>query len=414
MSKANKVKFKFKKPHRHQITLLKSTARTVTVMAGRRFGKTEAMYILSILYASTGKTVFFVCPTFGQCRDWFVSLLNQIPSELIADRNKSDLRIDLINGGSIKFFSGQPDAIERMRGYEAHLVIVDEFCNITQQNYVYYDIIKPLVAITGGRIFLISTPKGTGNFFYQCFLKGKRKDEGFESFKFKSIDNPFFPIEEYNELKRNTPEITFLQEYDCDPQANQSNPFQDKDVDRNTIKTLSTEPTVVYGIDIAKGATANSDATCIIGLSATGKQTYFERFRINDYEIQYQKILNLPYPNALKVIDSSSFSAGGVIYERIRSVAGQNVIGFEFTSKSKAPMIFKLVNAVEKDSLQFLEEVADEMKVFEMIYSDKSNTIKMQAQSGQHDDTIAAIGMAHLHLHRIIPQGNFLSSFGFA
>jgi hypothetical protein len=301
-----------------------------------------------------------------------------------------------------------------MRGYEADLVIVDEFCNITQQNYVYYDIIKPLVAITQGRIFLISTPKGTGNFFYQAFLKGKRKEAGFESFKFKSIDNPFFPIEEYNQIKIDTPEITFLQEYECDPQANQSNPFKDKDVERNTVKELSTEATVVYGIDIAKGATATSDATCIVGLSATGKQTYFERFRINDYELQYQKILNLPYSSALKVIDSSSFSAGGVIFERIRSVPGMNVIGFEFTSKSKAPMIFKLVNAVEKDAIQFIEEVADEMKVFEMIYSDKSNVIKLQAQSGKHDDTIAAIGMAHLHLHRIIPQGNFLNSFGFA
>jgi hypothetical protein len=218
----------------------------------------------------------------------------------------------------------------------------------------------------------------------------------------------------YDQIKKDTPSVTFLQEYDCEPSANQSNPFKDADVDRNTIKELSTEPTAVYGIDISKGATENSDATCIVGLSASGKQTYFERFRINDYELQYQKFLNLPYPNALKVIDSSGISAGGVFYERLRSVPGMNIIGFQFTSKSKAPMIYKLVNAVEKDELKFLEEVADEMKVFEMKYSDKSNVVKLQAQSGKHDDCIDAIGMAHLHLHRIIPQGNFMASFGFA
>jgi hypothetical protein len=381
-------------------------------MAGRRFGKTECMYLLACLTASKGKCVFFVCPVYKQCKDWYKNILGLIPADLVASQNKTDLTIELVNGGLIKFFSGEPDAVERMRGYECDLCVVDEFCNISQQNYVFYDIIRPLVAVTGGRVFIISTPKSTANFFYQTYIKGKHGVDGFQSFKFSSLDNPYFPVEEYNQIKATTPSVTFEQEYDCNPQANQTNPFKEIDINRNTIPALSDETTVVYGIDIAKGATANSDMTAIVGLSATGKQTYFERFRLNDYEEQYQKILNLPNPKALKVIDSSSFSAGSVIYERIRN-DGHNVVGFEFTSKSKAPMIFKLVNAVEQNLIQFLEPVADEMKVFEMQYSDKSNVIKLQAQAGYHDDTIAAIAMAYQHLNRTVPNTNFLASFGY-
>ncbi len=368
---------------------------------------------LACLTAAKGKRVFFICPTYKQCRDWFKNILQLIPGELVASTNKLDLTIEFVNGAVVKFFSGEPDAVERMRGYEADLVLIDEFCNISNQNYVFYDIVRPLVAMTAGRVFLISTFKGTGNFFYQAYLKGKQGIDGWESFKFKSLDNPFFPKAEYEQIKASTPSITFAQEFESDPQANQSNPFKEADINRNIIKELSNEPTVVYGIDIAKGSTEQSDATVIIGLSATGQMTYFDRFRLNDYELQYQKILNLPYPKALKVIDSSSFTAGGVIYERIRN-EGHNVIGFEFTNKSKAPMIFNLVNGVERNELKFIEAVADEMKVFEMKYSDKSNVVKLQAQQGYHDDCIAALGMAYKYLQRTIPNTNFLNTFGFA
>lgn len=411
------VKFKFKAPHENQLKILKSTARYVCVAAGRRFGKTDCMMTLACLTAAKGKRVFFICPTYRQCGDWFKNILQLIPGELIESTNKASLTIDFKEGekgfGCIKFFSGEPDAIERCRGYEADLVLIDEFCNVSNQNYVFYDIVVPLVAMTAGRVFLISTFKGTGNFFYQAYLKGKQGIDGWESFKFTSLDNPFFPKGEYEQLKATTPSITFAQEFDSDPQANQSNPFKEADINRNIIPELSNEPTIVYGIDNSKGASEKSDASVIIGLSATGKMTYFDRFRLNDYELQIQKILNLPNPKALKVIDSSGFSAGGVIYERIRN-EGHNVIGFEFTSKSKAPMIFNLVNAVEKDEVKFVEAVADEMKVFEMKYSDKSNVVKLQAQQGYHDDTIAALGMAYKYLQRTIPNTNFMGSFGFA
>lgn len=384
-------------------------------MAGRRFGKTDCMMTLACLTAAKGKRVFFICPTFKQCRDWYKNILQLIPGEIILNQNKTDLTLELVNGGLIKFFSGEPDAIERCRGYECELCLIDEFCNIANQNYVFYDIVRPLVSITNGRVFLISTPKSTGNFFYQAYLKGKNSQDGFESFKFTSLDNPFFPVAEYEQIKATTPSITFEQEYDCNPQANASNPFKEADINRNIIPVLSTEPTVVYGIDIAKGATEDSDQTCIIGLSATGKQTYFERFRLNDYEAQYQKILNLPYPQALKVIDSSSFSAGGVIYERIRK-EGHSIVGFEFTSKSKAPLIYSLITAIEKDEIKYLEQVADELKIMEMKYSDKSNVVKFAAQTGtgMHDDAVAALGMAWKYLQRTLPNENFMSYFGFA
>jgi phage FluMu gp28-like protein len=410
------LRFKYKKPHANQLKIFKDSAnyRYVCIAAGRRFGKTDCMMTLAVLTAAKGKRVFFICPTYKQCRDWFKNITLLFPPELISASNKSDLTLELVNGGVIKFFSGEPDAIERCRGYEADLVIIDEFCNITNQNYVFYDIVRPLVAITQGKVYIISTFKGTGNFFYQAYIKGKQGVDGWISFRFTSLDNPFFPKSEYDELKATMPSISFKQEFDSDPHSNQSNPFKDADIERNIIPELSTEPTVVYGIDIAKGATENSDATCIVGLSATGNQTYFKRVRLNDYEAQYQMILNLPYAKALKVIDSSSFSAGGVIYERIRK-EGHNVVGFEFTSKSKAPLMYNLVNAVEKDELKFIEPVADELKIMEMLYSDKSNVVKFQAQlgTGKHDDAVAALAMAYKYLQRVIPNGNFLSSFGF-
>jgi hypothetical protein len=60
----------------------------------------------------------------------------------------------------------------------------------------------------------IGTPKGK-NYFWELWLKGQRKEEGFESWQYKTVDNPYIPRSEVKAAQESTNERYFRQEYEA-------------------------------------------------------------------------------------------------------------------------------------------------------------------------------------------------------
>ena len=87
-----------------QSNIFVSPARFVSVVAGRRFGKTF-LAVGSLIRAAVkapNQNVWYVAPTYGAAKEicWLM-LLSEIPADYIAKTNETSLTVRLINGSYI-------------------------------------------------------------------------------------------------------------------------------------------------------------------------------------------------------------------------------------------------------------------------------------------------------------------------
>jgi hypothetical protein len=363
-------------PHINQQKILDSVSRFRVVMAGRRFGKSELSQIEIIINSLQGKKVAYITPTYQLARVFFEQLTKVVPFE----NNKSELSIKFPNDGSVEFFTGE--RLDNLRGRKFHLVVIDEASFIPNLEDGWLNSIRPTLTDYKGRALFISTPKGK-NFFYSLYLKSGEPD--WESFKFSTYDNPYIDKTEIDDARMQLPEVVFEQEYMANPSENAANPFGSQYIKQCTYP-LSTEPPIVFGIDLAKSV----DFTCIIGLDKNGSVSYFERFQ-KDWRNTKQIIANLPRMPIL--IDSTG--VGDPIFEDLYR-EGVNVTGFKFTSNSKQQLMEGLSSAIQQRKITFPEgAIVNELEVFEYQYT--ATGVKYSAPQGFHDDCVMSLALAWSH-----------------
>lgn len=376
------------KPHSGQRQVLDSPTRFKVLMCGRRWGKTLIAMVISITKMLKGEKVAYITPEFSLGKDFFREILKYLPQEIILTDNKSELYIELKTGGSLKFFSGE--ALNSLRGRKFHYIIVDEAAFIPELKEQWDTSIRPTLSdFRGGGLF-ISTPNGK-EYFNSLYIRGKDKlEEEWESFHFSSDNNPYFSKEEFESARRSIPHFRFAQEYLAIPGESSNNPFGTDNINNAIIPHLSSEETIIYGIDVAK----YSDYTVIVGLDQNGHMSYFDRFQ-KPWEYTKNKIKDLPQ-DTYKVMDSTG--VGDVLFEQLMDVP--KLSGFKFTTESKPKIIYELINGVEKGLVKINEDVANEMHTFIYKYSSTGH-IKFEAQSGFHDDGIMALAIAYNHLKEV-------------
>lgn len=388
------VRITLPRPHEGQQQVLDSEARWKVLLCGRRWGKTLIAQIIAIQRMLAGQSIAYVTPTFDLSKSFFNELLKVIPASIITSANKTDLTIQLITGGSLKFFSGE--SLDRFRGYRFHYAIIDESAFISNLKESWFSSIRPTLSDYEGGALFISTPNGK-EFFYSLFIKGQQQEPGYQSFHFSSDTNPYFPKAEFEAAKSQLPEFQFRQEYLAIPAESQSNPIGTDYINANIITTLSTGSTIVYGIDLAK----YNDWTVICGIDQQGHMTYFDRFQLS-WEQTKDKIKNLP-GGILKVIDSTG--VGDVLVEQLANTT-QNIRGFKFTSESKPKLIYQLIKDIQAGKLKYNQITADELHVFQYSYSSTGH-IKFEAMPGFHDDCVIALSLANAHRSEVVAAQSF-------
>lgn len=379
------VQIKLPKPHDGQQKVINSKARFKVLMCGRRWGKSLVSMVIALKDMLAGKHVAYVTPEFNLGKEFFKEFLLLLSPDVIRKNNRTDLYIELITGGSVRFFSG--NAIDSFRGRKFHKVIIDEAAFIPDLQSAWNQSIRPTLTDYKGDAIFISTPKGK-NFFDALFNRGKNEETDYESFHFTSYDNPHIPAMEIDAAKEELPEAAFNQEYMAVPSEDANNPFGAAYIKQNIIETLSSKHTVVFGIDVAKVR----DWTVIVGLDEDGRLSYFDRFR-QPWEVTKDKIRSLP-SSTMKVMDSTG--VGDVILEGL-SFDVKNLKGFKFTGESKPKIIMGLIKAVEMGKVKYNQIIADEMMVFEY-KTTATGHIQYNAASGYNDDTICALAMAYANM----------------
>jgi phage FluMu gp28-like protein len=366
-----------KKPHPAQKQVLDSDARFRVMMCGRRFGKSLISQNISIETGVKNQQVAYITPTYQLGKMFFKEICKLLPDKIFK-KNETDLLIDFVTGGSVRFYTGE--RLDAMRGTKFHLVIIDEASYIPNLEEGWNNSIRPTLTDYKGKAIFLSTPRGK-NYFYSLFMRGGEPD--WQSFKFSTYDNPHIDASEIDAAAAQLPSVVFKQEYMADPMENAANPFGSEFINACTKETQGTA--AYYGIDLAKSV----DWTVIIGMDKQGNVVHFERFQ-KDWMQTKEAILRLP-KNLPIVIDSTG--VGDAIVEDLQKKFNQ-MHGFKFTSVSKQQLLEGLSSAIQTKAISYPDgPIKQELEVFE--YTFTPTGVRYSAPQGFHDDCVIALALAN-------------------
>jgi phage FluMu gp28-like protein len=121
--------------------------------------------------------------------------------------SESSLRVELANGSRIVALPGREETV---RGYSSvALLVIDEAARVSDD---LYRAVRPMLAVSGGRIVALSTPFGKRGFFHQEWTSG----EGWERVRITAAECPRIPAEFLEQERRAMPAAWFQQEYFCE------------------------------------------------------------------------------------------------------------------------------------------------------------------------------------------------------
>ncbi|WP_290597060.1 MULTISPECIES: terminase large subunit domain-containing protein [unclassified Archaeoglobus] len=387
-------------PHEAQKLILRDKHQFITVVAGRRFGKTKAMAFSAIHYAIThpGSIQFILAPSYNQANIMFweiTTLLSKsILVHLIERVYKTPFSKIIFRNGS-EIHARSTTKPEYLRGHKAHRAILDEAAYIPDD--VISQVVEPMLADFNGSWIKIGTPFGK-NHFYDSYLKGQSEEfEDYSSYRFPSTANPHISHEFIEKKKREYGEnsIIFRTEYLAEFVEDQNAVFRWADIQRNisNIELVDMgQPGRIYaiGCDLAKYL----DYTVIIVLDITNKPfklVHFQRFNRRPYAETILKLKELykRFNYAKVLIDSSG--VGDPVLEDLQDIGAE---GYVFTAKSKVQLIQRLQAAIENGEVKYpyIEELIKELQFFE--YQLTRQGIKMEARQGMHDDCVIALALA--------------------
>jgi predicted phage terminase large subunit-like protein len=199
--------------HPGQRRILASPARNKVISAGRRFGKTLlAIEWLGLMEggAIDGKPVAFFSPTYKLLLDVWADMERTL-KPATRKANRTEMRIELITGGVIDFWTLEdPDA---GRGRKYARVVLDEAAHARYLKDAWEQAISPTLTDYAGEAWFISTPNGM-NFFYDLFMRGGDPEyPDWASFHMPTSINPHIDQAEIEQKRGELPDLVFRQEY---------------------------------------------------------------------------------------------------------------------------------------------------------------------------------------------------------
>jgi hypothetical protein len=198
------------KPDAWQERLLSSDAPRVLMNCARQTGKSTAAGVLAFHEALTspGSLVLILAPAERQAKELFskvAGFYHTLGHPIPADSYRK-LGVELTNGSRIEALPGTEKTIRGFSG--AALLIVDEAARV--EDALYYAI-RPMLAVSGGRLMMLTTPYGKRGVFFEEWSGG----EGWERYEVRAEECERIPPSFLEEERRALPAWIFRQEYEC-------------------------------------------------------------------------------------------------------------------------------------------------------------------------------------------------------
>ena len=214
-------------PDPWQAEFLRSADPRVLLNCSRQSGKSTVTALLGVHTAlyEPGALVLLLSPSLRQSQelfrkalDTYRALANPVPVEA-----ESALRLELENGSRIVSLPGKEQTVRGFSG--VRLLAVDEAARVPDDLYFS---IRPMLAVSGGRLVALSTPFGTRGWWFEAW----RSAEPWRRFQVPATECPRISAEFLAEEKRTMGDWWFRQEYGCDFLDAETQPFAREDIEQ--------------------------------------------------------------------------------------------------------------------------------------------------------------------------------------
>jgi len=221
-----------------QAEVLSSSARRQLLMCSRQSGKstvTAALALHTAIYRAPA-LILLLSPSLRQSSELFrkvAYLYGQHEGAAPADA-ATLLRLELRNGSRIVSLPGTEATI---RGYSGvDLLIIDEAARVDDS--LYYSV-RPMLAVSGGRLVALTTPFGKRGWFHKEWTEGA----GWQRTKITADDCPRISREFLEEERNSLGNWWYEQEYMCEFTETTDSLFLYEDV----VGALSAEVQPLFG-----------------------------------------------------------------------------------------------------------------------------------------------------------------------
>ena len=197
------------RPDAHQQEIFMTCGKRTILNCSRQTGKstTAALKAVHTAYFQHGSTVLVTAPTKQQTREFIRKARNFAALAGASLRGAKDA-VFFKNGSRIVGIASNEDTV---RGFSAiSLLIVDEASRVNDE--VYFALL-PMLAVTDGNIWLMSTPKGKRGFFHAEWASAV--SERWIKIRTKAADCIRISADFLEAQKRRLGERRFAQEFEC-------------------------------------------------------------------------------------------------------------------------------------------------------------------------------------------------------
>ncbi|MFN0106667.1 MAG: terminase large subunit domain-containing protein [Bryobacteraceae bacterium] len=199
-------------PDPHQIALMTTESKDVLMLGGRQTGKSTAAAVRVVHEAvnNAGSTILLAGPTGRQSGQIMVKS-RQIAKRLGLTLSAPPPGCDgfkLPNGSNI---TSLPDSEQTIRGFSApRLIVVDEAAYASDE---LISALKPMLAVSNGRMMLLSTPNGQSGYFYE---KWHEENGPWQKILCKASDCARINAEMLENMRRTMSKEDFNREFNCE------------------------------------------------------------------------------------------------------------------------------------------------------------------------------------------------------
>jgi hypothetical protein len=166
--------------------------------------------ILALHQALTvpGSLALILAPAERQAKELFSKVVEAYRTlgHIIPADSYRKLGMELTNGSRIEALPGTEKTVRGFSGVD--LLIVDEAARVADELYFA---VRPMLAVSGGRLMMLSTPFGKRGVFYSEWAEGT----GWERYTITAAECPRIPPEFLAEEREALGEWWYAQEYEC-------------------------------------------------------------------------------------------------------------------------------------------------------------------------------------------------------
>ncbi len=227
-------------PDPWQRDVLRSQDRQTILNCSRQSGKSTVSAVLAVHTAvyRAASLILVLSPSLRQSQELFRKCLDVYGSleRIVPATAETRLTLELDNASRIISLPGRESTLRGFSGVS--LLLVDEASRVEDALYMA---IRPMLAVSGGRIVLLSTPFGQRGFFYQTWAEG---GPAWQRVKVTAEDVPRISAAWLAQERDQIPDMFYRSEYQCEFVSPVDSVFRFDDI------TAAIDPTIapLFGV----------------------------------------------------------------------------------------------------------------------------------------------------------------------